>query len=293
MQLGSLDSSPLTLAGEGSEPCPPGRTRNLLVHLAQACAAQMDADVLTLLIADRLERGTTIRTVAWSAERDQAERLNHRLDAWMAESLPGNPVHKLVSMPRTAAVERIELTRSMRPLRSVAVSTRFDPVTGMHIRMVFGMQHCTALSAQQQEIIDRLCLAMRDALRMRQEHLEDTGRLAALYMASPALLLLLDAEGCVLATSALCSEHFGWVRKSVVGVALRTLLSERSRVEFDARRTYWWRQGGCRDWPCQVIAADQSMREVLLSMSIEFGPTGEAVSIKCAIVDVTELSKAS
>jgi PAS domain-containing protein len=207
--------------------------------------------------------------------------------------LTNDPAPQLVSTSRAATVERIDLPRSMRPLRSVAVSTRFDSITGMQVRMVFGMQHSTALSAQQQEIIDRLCLAMRDTLRMRQEHLEDTGRLAALYMASPALLLMLDAEACVLAASALCNEHFGWARQSVVGVELRTLLSERSRVEFDAHRTNWWRQGGCRDWPCQMVAADQSLRDVLLSLSIEFGPTGEAVSVKCAVVDVTELSKAS
>jgi PAS domain-containing protein len=91
----------------------------------------------------------------------------------------------------------------------------------------------------------------------------------------------------------LCTEHFGWSRESVVGAGLRTLLSEQSRFAFDERRIYWWRQGGCRDWPCQVVAEDQSLRDVLLSMSIEFGPTGDAVSVKCALVDVTELSRAA
>lgn len=287
MQLESIDSSPKQPLVAGSEPCPPGRTRSLIVHLAQAAAAHIDADALLIRITDSMNRCSAIRAVAASADQDLAGKLETQLLQWTEEATAGQADTPAQAPARGHAVHVNPLGRRWRPLRAVAEQTRFDRVTRLQIRLDFALGKVPSMSAAQQELMDRLCLAIQDALRIRQEHLDDAARLAALYVASPALLLMLDGNANVLATNALCGEHFKWVRERIVGAPLRQLMSESCRGGFESQRAHWWRQGGCRDWPCDVMTGDGQLRHVLLSMSIEYGPTGDAISVKCALVDLT------
>ena len=287
MQLESIDSSPKQPLVAGSEPCPPGRTRSLIVHLAQAAAAHIDADALLIRITDSMNRCSAIRTVAAAADREVAGELEAQLLQWTEEAAAGQAQSPARAPARGHAIHVNPLNRRWRPLRAVAEQERFDRVTRLQIRLDFALSKVAAITAAQQELMDRLCLAIQDALRIRQEHLDDAARLAALYVASPALLLMLDGNANVLATNALCGEHFKWVRERIVGQPLQQLVSEACRAGFESQRAHWWRQGGCRDWPCDVVTGDGQVRPVLLSMSIEYGPTGEAISVKCALVDLT------
>ncbi|MEZ5738759.1 MAG: PAS domain S-box protein [Burkholderiaceae bacterium] len=120
------------------------------------------------------------------------------------------------------------------------------------------------VSHQGNDQIDPAHPVLRAAIALIQQslvgtlrHLADTRRLAAMYLASPALLYFLDGSGNIVAASDLWLRHFGYRREDVIGRNARNFMTRQSRQAFMKVRTGLWRSGGCRDYPCQFRQAER------------------------------------
>ncbi len=129
----------------------------------------------------------------------------------------------------------------------------------------------------------------RNTVAAQLRHLGDTRRLAAVYLASPTLAYLLDGSGAIVAVTDLWLQHFGYAREEVLGRNARHFMTDTARREFMRVRDALWKNGGCRDFPCQFVTRDGRVVEVLMSASVEFNRHGWPVSVKCVLSDVTEL----
>lgn len=132
----------------------------------------------------------------------------------------------------------------------------------------------------------------RNTLAAHLRHLADTRHLAALYLATPMLGYLLDASGAIVAVTEMWLRHFGYRREDVIGRNARHFMSEAAQRDFTKVRDELWRNGGCRDYPCQFVTRDGAVVDVLLSASVEFDRAGMPVNVKCALNDVSELLRA-
>lgn len=130
-------------------------------------------------------------------------------------------------------------------------------------------------------------VALGAMLEICQRQIADARTLGSLYVATPALMCMLDAGGSIVAVTDLWLTHFGHARDAVIGRDLRGFMTAASRDAYMEARATLWRSGGWRDYPCQFVTANGETAEVLMSASVESDAEGWPLNVKCVLFDVT------
>ncbi|MGH1361500.1 MAG: diguanylate cyclase [Burkholderiaceae bacterium] len=144
-----------------------------------------------------------------------------------------------------------------------------------------------SLSAVQSASLTSLADVVTRLLRERSLHRAAKERLTTIYIETPALLYLLNAQGEIIEVSDMWLNHFGYESEQVLGRNARELMTTRAREAFMLERDRLWAEGGCRDFPCQFTKADGQVVDVLMSADIELDSAGDPSQVRCVLVDVT------
>lgn len=114
-------------------------------------------------------------------------------------------------------------------------------------------------------------------------------RLRALYEATPALMHSVDAAGRVLSVSDRWLERLGYKRQQVIGRLMDDFMTPESAQQVrDVYRPAMWRDGHVDDCPVQLICADGSLRDVLVSAVVEYDASGRPQRALALVDDITE-----
>ncbi|MGQ3054419.1 MAG: PAS domain S-box protein, partial [Roseateles sp.] len=117
-------------------------------------------------------------------------------------------------------------------------------------------------------------------------------RLRVLYESTPALMHSVDTAGRVLSVSDRWLQRLGYKRQQVVGRALDDFMTpESARQVREVYRPAMWRDGHVSDCPVQLICADGTLRDVLVSAVAEYGPDGRPLRALALVDDITEALK--
>lgn len=114
-------------------------------------------------------------------------------------------------------------------------------------------------------------------------------RLRALYESTPALMHSVDAAGRLLSVSDRWLERLGYKRQQVIGRPMDDFMTPSSaRQAREVYRPALWRDGHAGDCPVQLICADGSLRDVLISAVAEYTPEGRPLRALALVDDITE-----
>lgn len=114
-------------------------------------------------------------------------------------------------------------------------------------------------------------------------------RLRALYESTPALMHSVDAAGRVLSVSDRWLQRLGYRRQEVIGRSMDDFMTpESARQVREIFRPAMWRDGQVSDCPVQLICADGSLRDVLVSAVAEYTADGRPLRALALVDDITE-----
>jgi PAS domain S-box-containing protein len=114
-------------------------------------------------------------------------------------------------------------------------------------------------------------------------------RLRALYESTPALMHSVDAAGRVLSVSDRWLDRLGYKRQQVIGRSLEDFMTpESARQLRTVYRPAMWREGQITDCALQLISADGSLRDVLISAVAEYTTAGRPLRALALVDDITE-----
>ncbi|KQW51520.1 MULTISPECIES: PAS domain S-box protein [unclassified Roseateles] len=141
----------------------------------------------------------------------------------------------------------------------------------------------------------RLVGALQDVTEHHRAAVElehNRQRLRALYESTPALMHSVDTAGRVLSVSDRWLQRLGYKRQQVVGRALDDFLTpESARLVREVYRPAMWRDGHVSDCPVQMICADGTLRDVLVSAVSEYSASGQPLRALALVDDITEALK--
>jgi diguanylate cyclase (GGDEF)-like protein/PAS domain S-box-containing protein len=114
-----------------------------------------------------------------------------------------------------------------------------------------------------------------------------------LYLRTPVMLHSIDAEGRLLSVSYRWLQRLGYTAEEVLGRPSTDFLTEESqRFAREEALPAFFVTGSCEDVPYQLVAADGSVVDVLLSATSERDSEGHIVRSLAVLVDVTEQRRA-
>lgn len=114
-------------------------------------------------------------------------------------------------------------------------------------------------------------------------------RLRALYESTPALMHSVDAAGRVLSVSDRWLQRLGYRRQQVIGRSMDDFMTPESSSQVrEVYRPAMWRDGQVSDCPVQLICADGSLRDVLVSAVAEYTADGRPLRALALVDDITE-----
>lgn len=116
-------------------------------------------------------------------------------------------------------------------------------------------------------------------------------RLRGLYEATPALMHSVDREGRLLNVSDRWLQRLGYKRHEVLGSPLDAFMTpESGRMAREVYRPQLWRDGFANDCSVQMVCADGSLRDMLVSAVIDPGsdPDGSPARALALMDDITD-----
>ncbi|WP_422017764.1 PAS domain S-box protein [Roseateles sp.] len=138
----------------------------------------------------------------------------------------------------------------------------------------------------------RLVGAFQDVTEQHRAAIEleqSRQRLRVLYESTPALMHSVDAGGRLLSVSDRWLERLGYQRPQVIGRALEDFMTpECAQQVREIDRPALWRDGQLSDRPVQLICADGSLRDVLVSAVAEYDAQGRPLRALALVDDITD-----
>jgi PAS domain S-box-containing protein len=138
----------------------------------------------------------------------------------------------------------------------------------------------------------RLVGALQDVTEHHRAAVElehNRQRLRALYELTPALMHSVDALGRLLSVSDRWLERLGYKRQQVTGRLMDDFMTPESAQRMrDIHHPALWRDGQLVDCGVQLICADGSLRNVLISAVAEYDEQGEPLRALALVDDITD-----
>ena len=132
-----------------------------------------------------------------------------------------------------------------------------------------------------------------DRKHAEQELARSEQRYRGLYERTPVMLHTIDASGRLLAVSGYWLEHLGYREDEVLGRrSVEFLTAESRRDALQNRLPEFFRTGKVHEVPFQVVKADGSVIDVLLSAVAEYDEEGNLDRGLAVMSDVTEQRRA-
>jgi diguanylate cyclase (GGDEF)-like protein/PAS domain S-box-containing protein len=114
-------------------------------------------------------------------------------------------------------------------------------------------------------------------------------RYRSLYHNTPTLLHSIDRQGRLTSVSDYWLEYLGYRREDVIGrPSLDFFTADSRRRALEAVRPGFWERGYCRNEPFQVVGADGTVLDVLLSADCQYDASGEIEQAISVMIDVTD-----
>ena len=118
-------------------------------------------------------------------------------------------------------------------------------------------------------------------------------RLSSLYHNTPVMMHSVDPQGRIIDVNDYWLQRLGYARERVVGTPAREFLSPASQEKawrIDMPRLL--EQGYLRDEPLEVVCADGSVRDILLSATLDQDRSGEMLYSRSVMIDVSAQRRA-
>ena len=113
-------------------------------------------------------------------------------------------------------------------------------------------------------------------------------RYRRLYLKTPVMLHSVDPRGCLVSVSDYWLAHLGYAREEVMGWPIAKFHTPESRRHTEETvLPVFFREGICRDVPCQLVKKNGEVIDVLLSAVAERDAAGAVERSLAVMVDVT------
>ncbi len=129
--------------------------------------------------------------------------------------------------------------------------------------------------------------------RAEQELRNNEERYRRLYKNTPVMLHSIDREGRLVNVSNYWLTTLGYKRKEVLGCNILDFLTEESqRYAAHVVLPEFFRTGGCKDVPYQMVKKNGEIMDILLSATVDKDDQGKFIRSLAVIIDVTDRKRA-